>query len=303
MRVLAVAQMYPPRSRVGAWLATHQFLRRLVDRGHDVAVATTMTGKGGEVEGVPLLPGAHNGPAIDALAAASDVVATHLPVGATAAAKARKPCVQMAHGAHLAVFPGVALVVANSATLAESLTGSPRTIVCHPYVDPAAHRVETTGEALTLVNCSPAKGVKPVWRIAERLPRRPFLAVQGGYGDQIRPRARNVQTWPMQQDMRLVWSQTRILLMPSAHETWGMTAIEAALNGIPVIAHPTPGLRESLGNAGIFADRDDIDGWLTSIGRLDDPDEYEAASAAVRARAVDMPDHRDRFADALEALL
>ena len=95
--------------------------------------------------------------------------------------------------------------------------------------------------------------------------------------------------------------------MPSAYETWGMVGVEAMTNGIPVIAHPTPGLRESLGDAGIFVDRDDPRAWAAEICRLGDPGEYALASQAARKRADDLQQifaaDLDLFADSLEALV
>src|SRR5690606_11134361 len=179
-----------------------------------------------------------------------------------------------------------------------------RSIVCHPPTFPEHHRVPSTGDAVTIVNCSKEKGIKTAWRCAEALPDHRFLGVKGGYGHQLIPRSPNFETIPTQQDMRTVWSRTRVLLVPSAYETWGMVGVEAMCSGIPVIAHPTPGLRESLGDAGIFVDRDDTDGWGRELRRLADPDEYAAASAASLARAAEL-DPRvslDRFADAVEGL-
>lgn len=301
MKALAVVPLYPPHSRVGAWLATHEFLAHLVDRGHEVTAVTMSSGvaRPEALDGVRVV-GAKTD--VAALAAAADVVITHLDRGAEIAREAGKPCVQMAHGANMAAFDGVDLVVANSRAMADSITNARRVIVCHPHTRPEAHRVEATGDAVTLVNHSRAKGGKTFAQVAERLPDRRFLAVRGGYGEQVGLRGPNVVRWATQDDMRKVWAETRILVMPSEHETWGMVAVEAMLNGIPVIAHPTPGLRESLGDAGVFVDRDDIDGWVHAIAALDDPDIYQAASDRARARAGSIPDHRDLFATEIEAL-
>lgn len=110
---------------------------------------------------------------------------------------------------------------------------------------------------------------------------------------------------PTTKDMRTVWAQTRILLMPSAFETWGMVGVEAMCSGIPVIAHPTTGLRESLGDAGIFADRNNPAEWVDAIRRLDDPAAYRAASerAFARVRQLDPRKSLRRFARAVEALV
>jgi hypothetical protein len=68
--------------------------------------------------------------------------------------------------------------------------------------------------------------------------------------------------------------------MPSSYESWGRVAIEAACSGIPTIAHPTDGLLEALGPAGIFVDRRKTRQWQAELERLDDPDQYAKASVA-----------------------
>ncbi|WP_329567679.1 Gp19/Gp15/Gp42 family protein [Streptomyces sp. NBC_01361] len=52
-------------------------------------------------------------------------------------------------------------------------------------------------------------------------------------------------------------------------------------SGIPVIANPTPGLVESVSWAGTFADRANLDAWVSAIRSLMDPDRWAAASAAL----------------------
>src|SRR5678815_5651953 len=101
-----------------------------------------------------------------------------------------------------------------------------------------------------------------------------------------------------------VYARTRILLMPSAYETWGRVGVEAMCSGIPVIAHPTPGLTEALGDAGFFDDRDDVDAWAKTVRRLDDPAEYRKASRAAFKRAAELDPTSDlaRFADVVEAV-
>jgi len=68
------------------------------------------------------------------------------------------------------------------------------------------------------------------------------------------------------------------LLMPSLYESYGRTAVEALVSGIPVIASPTPGLKESLGDAGIFCDAEKPEQWVEAIKSLDDPETYKAQS-------------------------
>lgn len=303
MRILAVTPLYPPFSRVGAWLATHEFLAHLVDRGHEVAVAPQMNQPSGEHEGVTILGKNARPGTLAILASQFDLVVTHLAAGATAAETAGKPCVQMAHGTvngRFDAFPGVSLVAANSEALAARIDGP--SIVCHPFTRPESHLAEATGDAVTIVNHSDPKGGNQFARIAAALPARRFLAVAGGYGAQVPLRSPNIECWPTQPDMRKVWAETRVLLIPSEWETWGMVAVEAAMNGIPVIAHPSPGLQEALGGSGIFIDRDDTEAWVAAIESLDNPAVHAERSSEMKARAAQLPDDRDRFAEAIEAL-
>ena len=95
-----------------------------------------------------------------------------------------------------------------------------------------------------------------------------------------------------------------ILLVPSDYESYGRVAVEAMGSGIPVVAHPTPGLKESLGSAGVFADRDDLDAWEAAVRRLHSPKVYPQASRAAAARALELaPGHElDAWCTAVEGV-
>jgi hypothetical protein len=264
--------------------------------------------KGWTHDGVNVETGKRGRTHIVNLAADHDVVVSHFGdggVGATVARKSGRPSVQMVHG-HIHKGPASAdLLVFNSNASRDQCPHTAPSIVCPPPVRPEDHRVDVRGDAVTIVNCTDAKGIRTAWRVAEALPHLPFLGVRGGYGYQIEPRAKNFEVLATQVDMRPVWARTRVLLMPSEHETWGMAGVEAMCSGIPVIAHPTDGLLESLGPAGIFVDRDDIDGWVAALERLDDPVEYGAASARAYARAAELDPmvSLERFTRALEGLI
>jgi glycosyltransferase involved in cell wall biosynthesis len=176
----------------------------------------------------------------------------------------------------------------------------------HPPVD-AAEYATTPGECITLINLSEDKGASVFYRLAERLPDQRFLGVVGGYGKQVIEEAPNVEVLPHVPADRIrddVYAQTRILLMPSAHESWGRTGIEAMSSGIPVIAHPTEGLQESLAGAGIFADRDDLDAWETAVRLLLDKRRWNGASRRAKKRATELDPAADleRWCLAVEEL-
>jgi hypothetical protein len=306
LRVLGVTPLYPPDSRVGAWLSTHECLAELVRRGHHVEVATTMCGATYELDGVTVI-----GRGKELHTRGADVVVSHLGdqgEGARAASKAGVPSVRMVHGnnpAGASKLEGTRLAVFNSNSLREAIGWDGESIVVHPPVDPTQHQT-TPGHMVTLVNMSPEKGVHTFDVCAAALPELQFLGVRGDYGRQRKPQRPNIELIRSTKDMKTdVWSRTRVLLMPSEAESWGRVGVEALCSGIPVIAHPTPGLLESLGDAGIFVDRSDITGWVAEIRRLQDPDEWAEASQAALRRAAEFDHLADlaRFADAVEALV
>ncbi len=140
-----------------------------------------------------------------------------------------------------------------------------RECVAIPYlVD--AHRVRadrTSSGYVTFVNPSFEKGLFWFVRIADELGRRrpdiPLLVVESrasestlvGCGIDLRPHG-NVFLMGQTSDPRDFWRETRICLMPSLWwESQGLVAVEAMINGIPVIASDRGALPETLGNAGI----------------------------------------------------
>lgn len=305
VKVLAVTPLYPPASRVGAWLATHACLAHLVELGHHVDVVPYLAG-GFDIDfdGVHVHPQGALEQFIDA-----DVVVAHLGDdgrSADFAARHRIPLVRMVHGsspdnaAKLAAHP-CALAVFNSSSLAAEVDHDGPAIVVRPPFDPDAVRT-TPGTRVTLVNLCEAKGGALFWRLAKSMPHVQFLGVRGGYGHQVSDKAKNVRQIAPTADMAGdVYSQTRILLMPSERETWGMVGLEAMVSGIPVIAHPTSGLRESLGSAATFVDRSDLAGWQEAITELLRPHAWRVASsrAAEHAATYDPAPDLTRFASAV----
>ena len=131
-------------------------------------------------------------------------------------------------------------------------------------------------DKVLLVNLIPEKGSELFFQLAREMPDIQFLGVKGGYyktrqSEQTLPNLTIIENAP---DMDSVYSQTKVVLMPSSYESFGMVASEAAQIGIPTIAHPTPGLKENLDYAGIFVDRKNIQGYKEEIRRLFDDKEY-----------------------------
>jgi glycosyltransferase involved in cell wall biosynthesis len=151
------------------------------------------------------------------------------------------------------------------------------------------------------------KGAELFWALAERLPHVQFLGVKGAYGTQdVRslPNVEVIDHVPAERMRDEVYARTRVLLAPSSYESWGRVAAEAMCSGIPVVAHPTEGLRECLGPRGLFVDRHDVDAWANMLRVLAVPRAYEKASAWSRARSAQLDPAADLAAwcDAVESL-
>ncbi len=161
-------------------------------------------------------------------------------------------------------------------------------MVVRPPISAAQYRT-VPGDAVTLVNLSAWKGAHVFYALARRMPGTPFLGVRG-WGDQVIPNTvpHNVELLEPTDDMQSVFSRTRILLAPSWSEGFPRTPIEAAASGIPVVAHTCDGLREVLGDSGIYADRDDVDAWQTALTILQDSNTYRQASINIAGRFAEL---------------
>lgn len=309
MRLLAALPHYPPTSRVGAWLATHQLLAHLAARGHTVTVTTTLGQPGAyDLDGVHVVPHAR----ARALMPLHDAVLCHLGGELRIGEQTRRhglPLVVSAHGQdrfNLYRLQRLAPdhLIVNSRALQASIGWDGPTTVLHPTVRPERF-AGPRGRNVTLVNVTERKGSGTFYALAQRYPQRAFLGVRGGYGQPDERDLPNVELLGTQGDMRAVYARTRVLLMPSESETYGMAALEAMASGIPVIAHPTPGLVESLDGAGLLVDRDDVDAWAAALDALDDPAVYASWSRAALGRVARLTpdDDLDRVADLLEDLV
>lgn len=298
MRIVALVHFYVPVHMAGSETMLHAMLTALATAGHDVHVVVTreLGERDAVVDGVRVLR--RSGHAADAMVTylQPDVVVTHHAEVHRARRVSSRIGARLVHLLHSNATNAVKatayqqpdLVVFNTHWVRASFLAQhapPRaSLVVHPPIDPARHQV-SPGSKVTLVNLSEAKGARVFYALARALPYVDFLGVIGGYDDQVVEHLPNVEIHPHTADPREFWAKTRILLVPSAHESFGMVAIEAGCSGIPAIAHPTPGLLESLGDAGTFAHRSLLSDWIDALQRLLDDDEWQAASQRARARA------------------
>lgn len=326
LRIIVRIHSAPPHHNAGGEWALFSMLRPLAARGHRVEVWLSRYGKARDpytVDGVLVIPLAARLDFGSAVRHADVVISQYENVPA-AAALARGygiPFVAIAHNPAPVIFRNIAagstaLVVYNSmhlqaeadAQFAErpKWTRPARSLVVRPPVF-AADYATTPGDRITLVNLNREKGAELFWKVAALLPEHRFLAVEGAYGQQILRDLPNVDVIGQVPGERMrdeVYARTRTLLMPSHVESWGRVAVEAMASGIPVLANPTPGLSESLGDAGIFCEVSDPDAWVESIKALDDPAEWSVASerALARSKALDPTADLAAWVEAIESL-
>jgi len=310
LRIVARVHAMPPEHNAGAEHMLVSMLRPLVERGHDVSVWLSRYGKAGkayEYRGIQVVPLEARLDFPTAVRRAS-VLVSHLECVPSTASLARgygRPLVVVCHNTHRPTFRdaaagGTALAVYNSqwmraeaemfyAEYPKSVRPAAELIVRPPVF--AEDYATKPGKAITLVNCNPEKGGRVLEALAKRMPDQQFIAVRGAYGVQILPDLPNVEIVEhvRGEDMREnVYGRTKVLLMPSSYESWGRAGVEALASGIPVVAHPTPGLTESLGEAGIFVDREDLDGYEAVLRKLLTVPEYRLASKRAKARSAEL---------------
>lgn len=130
---------------------------------------------------------------------------------------------------------------------------------------------------VTFINPHPLKGLETFLAFAARLPQIPFLVVEawplGPEMEHLQQRLAplpNVTFLPQQADVRDIYRQTRILVVPSIVEEGGpRVAREAQISGIPVIASGNGGNREVIGDGGILIDEfEDAQVWAEAIEQL-----------------------------------
>jgi len=301
MRVSVLVHFYVPFRCAGSETMLHSMVKELLAADHEVVVFATVMPEAPvhyEYEGVEVIVTNIIYARQNIMTWKPDVIITHHDNTIRANNIAKKlgiPLVFLCHNDMYGVEQVFDLqpefVVFNSEWLKYKLERlGMRSMIVHPPVFPDQHKT-TPGTKVTLVNLNEHKGSKILYELARRMPDVEFLAVEGGHGTQILPppHLNNVDFVKHTDQMRdEVWSQTKILLMPSFYESYGMAGVEANASGIPVICHPTPGLLESQGPDGIFVDRDDLNMYESEIRRLLQPEEWEAASKLALKRSAEL---------------
>lgn len=125
---------------------------------------------------------------------------------------------------------------------------------------PTGQEVDAGSEIL-FINPTVLKGLDLALEIAQRLPHLPFCFLESwplSEPDRAALMARieslgNVRFHPAVADVRALFAQSRMLLVPSLwEEAWGRVITEAQTWGLPILARQTGGIPEALGSGGIL---------------------------------------------------
>jgi hypothetical protein len=302
VKVGAHLYSYPPIRLLGAELMTSELLSALAGRGHECKVATIAGTDPYIYRGVAV-----SQRMVDLLSVgedAPDVFVTHPELAEFNFHRAKglgAKTVAVVHNVRDEAVRGLQqhpfdLIVANAEGTQrfladvlglQSVLVRPPTILHHPPSAPLPRRF------VTLVNLTPDKGGELFYRLADARPDLHFLGVIGGYGEQVIEERPNVTLMSQTVAMGLVFALSRVVIMPSKHESWGRVGCEALAAGVPVIAADIPALRESLGDAASFCPLEDDDAWVSALRALDRHPAWEAASFNALARGAELLEQTD----------
>lgn len=172
------------------------------------------------------------------------------------------------------------LYIANSPYTAARLRAMAgiEAVVVLPIVQPHRYIVAQTGNRVLFVNPVQVKGAEIACRVMAENPDIPFTIAESwslatGWKAYLQKRVAdlpNVEWLPPVTDMRPLFARTRLLLMPSLwEEAFGRTALEAQLNGIPVVASNRGALPETVGDGGVIVDAHaPVEDWSQVVASL-----------------------------------
>ena len=179
-----------------------------------------------------------------------------------------------------------------------------RPVQIPPIVLPELYEVEPNRKNVTFVCPVPVKGLEIAFALAERRPDIPFSFVECWPLDlasqsQLKHRVETLENVVLRrstQDMREIYSETKIMLVPSTwFEGWGRVVSEAQVSGIPALVSNIGGLPEAVGPGGLLVAPDaSMDEWQRALSQMwDDLETYERLVALAYQHARRSEFHPD----------
>lgn len=291
MKILWVIHGYIPILNAGAEFYAHNLNKFLITRGHSIIVLLPKKYSNYENSNMVYedikISIVESTEERNKLIEWSDIVMTHLDFTNSVVSyiKNYRPIVWVSHNTYFDSYkylnnnPNISIIYnSNAMNDISKKYFNNDSIVLRPSINLKIqeHTNHSQNSYITLINCNLNKGGHILEKIANEMPDKKFLAITGGYAEQHLTFSKNVKVLPHTKNIQEIYEQTRIILMPSSYESWGMVASEAMLNGIPVIANKTFGLEENLDEAGTYCNLTNIEQWKKSIRLLDNEQIYQA---------------------------
>lgn len=304
MTLAAFLHGYPPDWSMGGEISTHRSLA--VVPGSTVFTESTVYSY--DLDGVTVRPS--SGPTYlkimeDARFVEASVLFAHSTLSEAtvrAARKLKKPSILAVHApprfaADLRrAWPAAKIRLYNTGA-ARKEWHDPRGWLLHPPIGPSLNEIlDGTGDALTLTSSLLNKGVTRVLELAALRPDQRFIIVRspahGTHGsldfEDSAASLDNVEVWDRlhPQEMSRLWAETRILLVPSRYETYGLVALEAAWHGIPSVHVDTIHVREGIGTAARLLKSHSVDELSAAVDEVGADWNRWAAMAHSRAHEL-----------------
>lgn len=275
LKILFVIHAYPPAHNAGAEWYAKNFADYLHANNHEVKVLCCFNEI---VDGIEVIQKTQKN--FHELVNWCDVIITHLGEANHCFNIKIRPVIFISHNSHrYPIDYGTNLfVIYNSYANQRLLQYKAYNCVLRPPVFfERFEQVRNSKEKkyVTLINLNKNKGGDVLIQIASKMQDVQFLGIEGSYDSQIKQSLANVEYVRNTSKIEEYLSKTKILLMPSGSESWGMAAVEAMMCGIPVLANTVPfsagsldGMKEALGDAAIWLDRNKINDWVSVIYKL-----------------------------------
>ena len=319
--IAAFLHGYPPFWSMGGEVSTHRTLRHIPG-----SIVFTDTDTEYEIDGVRVmpLPGTSADEIRDAAESVkADVLFAHSTLSVETVRAGRRsgiPTVLAVHApprfaADLRRAWSAATVRLYNTWEARRAWSDHRGWVLHP---PAGHPwtedISGSGNALTLTSSLMNKGAEKVLKLAAMWPSRRFIIVESpAHLTHGRPQffeeaatIPNVEIWPRLHPDKMgeLWAETRVLLVPSRYETYGMSAVEAAWHGIPSAHVDTPHVREGIGPAARLLGKHSVEELAQAVQEIETNYLSWSRSAKVRVDEIWSREQQelDRFAENIAGL-
>lgn len=144
-----------------------------------------------------------------------------------------------------------------------------------------------------------ARNLEVLETVAPRLDWPVFVAgdLQHPDGGEVRTRYVRALGWLSRQELSAYMGRASIFVLPARHDSFGPSALEAALAGCALVLGDIPSLREVWEDAAVFVPPDDTDMLARALRKLvSDPVLCSRMSTLARTRALQFSP--DRMADA-----